>query len=79
MDPQQLLEAARLLDNLENARLQADAAFREGYELGYRAGFDVGYGQAEHEMAEAWKPVADYVHTTARQPTHAELQRRRAT
>src|SRR4051812_13966706 len=50
--PRTDLEAiARLAEHLAN---RVDAAFAEGYELGYGAGYDHGEYQTELAEAEAW-------------------------
>ncbi|GAA4396052.1 hypothetical protein GCM10023088_78210 [Actinomadura verrucosospora] len=51
--------------------------FAEAYRLGFAAGRDVGYAQAEADMAREWAPMAARVRDLARRPNHAELERRR--
>src|SRR5262245_13684931 len=78
MDKSLVLAAARLTDQVTEQAQARDAAFREGYELGFQAGYDTGYGAAEHDMATTWAQVAESVRALAGQPSHTELQRRRA-
>jgi flagellar biosynthesis/type III secretory pathway protein FliH len=80
---QQLMkQAARLVEDLaaqaERAQRIDRAAFAEGYRLGFAAGQDVGYGRAHHEMAAEWEQLARRIRQSARRPTFAELQARRA-
>ncbi len=51
--------------------------FAEIYRLGFTAGREVGYAQAEADMAHAWAPLAAQVRNLARRPDHAELEHRR--
>ncbi|MBO2464996.1 hypothetical protein [Actinomadura violacea] len=74
--------AAWLIESLaaqgDRDRRIDQAAFTEGYRLGFAAGRDVGYGQAHQEIAQDWARLAAKVRRMARVPTFAELQARRA-
>ena len=48
-----------------------------GYRAGVEDGTELGYQQAETDMAEAWAPVAADVRRRAGQPSHDELVKRR--
>jgi hypothetical protein len=50
------------------------AEFRAGYELGFSAGREVGYGQAENDMAREWAALADKVRGLS---SSVDLERRR--
>lgn len=57
---------------------EALAVFTDGYSSGYVAGLEAGRAQYEAEDAAWWASVARSMHALAKQPTYAELQRRRA-
>lgn len=78
----QLIEQARQLA----AQIAAGAAvdlerdrvtFEMAYKLGYAAGLDIGYGQAQHELAQEWATVAAHVRGLATSPTQTQLEHRR--
>ncbi|WP_433138700.1 hypothetical protein ACQPZ8_37430 [Actinomadura nitritigenes] len=70
--------AAEMVDDLDAQRAREAAEFRAGYELGFAAGREVGYAQAEWDMHRAWAALAAKVRAWAGRPTWAELKRRRA-
>lgn len=79
---QQLLaQAAQLVEPIaeqaDRDRRIDQAAFAEGYRLGFAAGREVGYGQAHEDIARDWARVAAKVRRMAHVPTFAELQARR--
>ncbi|SFO14664.1 hypothetical protein SAMN04489713_104272 [Actinomadura madurae] len=80
-DADQLLRlavaAAEMVDDIEGQQRRESAAFRDGYALGLAAGIDVGRDQAERDMAEAWRPVAESVRRLGRTLTFEEIERRR--
>lgn len=69
--------AADLVDDLEGQRAAETAEFHAGYRLGFDAGHEVGYRQAEDDMAREWAVLAGKVRAIASQPTPQALQERR--
>lgn len=69
--------AAGLVDDIQSQQQREAAALQEGYDLGHAAGVDVGRGQAETAMEEAWRPVAESVRRLGRILTRDELELRR--
>lgn len=69
--------ARRLVADLEGQQRRESAALAEGYRMGFQAGREVGYQQAETDMEDAWKPVAKSVRRLGRTMTRDELDRRR--
>jgi len=59
--------------NAVQDRKRDDALWRSGYTAGYRTGHEVGYGNAHHEMAEAWSEVHKRVRSLASRRTSAEV------
>jgi len=57
---------AALLADYESQRKREDQAFAEGFRIGWEHGLDVGRGQAEHEIEEAWKALAEKVRKIGR-------------
>lgn len=57
----QLVAAARLLNDLDGQRRREARSYIDGYHDGHRAGCDLGYDQAEQDMAKAWRAVAGVV------------------
>ncbi|MFG1855009.1 hypothetical protein ACGFJT_24465 [Actinomadura geliboluensis] len=66
-----------LLDDLESQHAREAAEFRAGYDLGFAAGREIGYAQAETDMERAWQPVAESVRRIGRSLTRDEIERRR--
>ncbi|MGH3220084.1 MAG: hypothetical protein ACRDPY_15495 [Streptosporangiaceae bacterium] len=71
MTPQDAIEAAELAEAETVYRHQLA---REMYQAGHRAGFEVGYRQANADQAARWAEIARPV---ARGISHAELEERR--
>ena len=71
MNPWDAIDAAELAEAETAYRHQLA---REMYQAGQRAGFDVGYRQANTHQAARWAEVARPV---ARGVSHAELEERR--
>lgn len=69
--------AAELGDQAEREAGIDQAAFAAGYRLGFAAGRDVGRGQAEADMQQAWTALAATVRGWADQPRFTELEDRR--
>ncbi|SNR35049.1 hypothetical protein [Actinomadura mexicana] len=69
--------AAEMVDDIQGQQRRESAAFGEGYALGLAAGVDVGRDQAETDMTEAWRPVAESVRRLGRTLTFEEIERRR--
>jgi hypothetical protein len=67
------------LTDLAGERVQAIrrrlAAWREGFISGFEAGRQIGYCQAEADMAQAWQEAARPLSRPG--PSHAELERLR--
>lgn len=72
VDPELLAELRRLLDDHDERDRREALAYEAGYRDGFAAGADVGYGQAEHEMAQAWHAIARRVKAAASESTPAE-------
>ncbi|MEU4823104.1 hypothetical protein AB0H37_14635 [Actinomadura sp. NPDC023710] len=69
--------AAEMVDDIQGQQRRESAAFGDGYALGLAAGVEVGRDQAETDMAEAWRPVAESVRRLGRTLTFEEIERRR--
>jgi hypothetical protein len=41
--------------------MSAALDWADGYRAGFETGREIGYGQAEHQMAEQWQPFAKWV------------------
>ncbi|WP_433465799.1 hypothetical protein [Spirillospora sp. CA-128828] len=65
---------AEIGDQAERDRESWNAGYREAAALFFAHGVDVGYAQAEEDMARAWRPVAESVRNIPRLMT---LQARR--
>jgi hypothetical protein len=61
-----------LLAALDDQQRLDVAAYAAGYRDGYESGWQVGYGHAHHEMAAAWKAVAEQVRALADRRTNVE-------
>jgi flagellar biosynthesis/type III secretory pathway protein FliH len=77
VDPATVEEMRRLVSDLDGQHRREQAAFAEGFRLGYADGFDIGHGQAHRELAEDWHRVYQTVQTHARMRTWAEILRNR--
>lgn len=72
-----ITEARQLVNTLAGHSETAEGAFALAYRLGYEAGRDVGYGQAEHQMHQAWATLAADIRAMAGVPLHEQLAARR--
>ncbi|MEV0149078.1 MULTISPECIES: hypothetical protein [unclassified Nonomuraea] len=61
-----------LLADLDEQQRREVEAYAAGYRDGHDSGWDIGYGHAHHEMATAWKVVAEKVRAMAGHRTPAE-------
>ncbi|MEU6039764.1 hypothetical protein ABZ801_30620 [Actinomadura sp. NPDC047616] len=68
---------AQITDQVERETAIDRQAFAEGYRIGFAAGREVGYGQAEADMQRAWSAVAATIRREANQPKFQELEARR--
>jgi hypothetical protein len=64
---------ALLADHDRHEREIADA-YAAGYRDGHTAGWEIGYGHAHHEMAEAWSRIAAHVRGIADTRTQAQRE-----
>lgn len=73
VEPATVEEMRRLVADLDGQHRREEAAFAEGFHIGYADGYDIGFYRAHAELAEEWRRVYRTVQEHARQRTFAEI------
>ena len=68
-------QVRQLLDDVETQRKREMDAFREGFVLGHREGWDLGYAFRCHEEEGLWAALRERVRSYARLPIKTNIPR----